>query len=176
MSNGNVEQPTAQTPRGHNSPNGVEVSEEGRQGAPASNAQGQERSNGQSREAREEQLAATRAGLAARARAAGATSTAQPPGSAPVRSLALPQGPRALRRSAREMNRRNRPRRDRPLHRRPNRDRVRHRRLSRGRSRRRLSATGQRAQQAGAVAAGSASTTTADRRPGSEHFRPGGAS
>ena len=57
MSNGNVEQPTAQTPRGHNSPNGVEVSEEGRQGAPASNAQGQERSNGQSREAREEQLA-----------------------------------------------------------------------------------------------------------------------
>ncbi len=82
MSNGNVEQPTAQTPRGHNSPNGVEVSEEGRQGAPASNTQGQERSNGQSREAREEQLAATRAGLAARARAAGATSTAQPPGPA----------------------------------------------------------------------------------------------
>ena len=82
MSNGNVEHPTAQTPRGHNSPNGVEVSEEGRQGAPASNTQGQERSNGQSREAREEQLAATRAGLAARARAAGATSTAEPPGPA----------------------------------------------------------------------------------------------
>jgi Transmembrane domain of unknown function (DUF3566) len=82
VSNGNVEQPTAQTPRGPNSPNRVEVSEEVRQSAPSSNAQGQERSNGQSREAREEQLAATRAGLAARARAAGASSTAQPPGSA----------------------------------------------------------------------------------------------
>ena len=31
MSNGNAEQPTAQAPRGHSSPNRVEVSEEGRQ-------------------------------------------------------------------------------------------------------------------------------------------------
>ena len=70
VSNGNAEQPTAQTPRGNSSPNRVEVSGEARQGAPASNAPGQESSNGQSKEAREEQLATTRTLPAARARAA----------------------------------------------------------------------------------------------------------
>ena len=36
MSKGNAEQPTAQAPRGHSSPNRVEVSGDGQQGAPQS--------------------------------------------------------------------------------------------------------------------------------------------
>ena len=83
MSNGNAEQPTAQAPRGHSSPNRVEVSGEGRQGAAASNAQGQESSNGQSKEHREEQLAkAPTSAATARAGAAGGTTSPQSPGTA----------------------------------------------------------------------------------------------
>src|SRR5215216_6655922 len=81
VSNGNAEQPTGPAPRGHNSPNRVEVSEEARQGA-APNAQGQESSNGQSKEVREEQLATTRTLPAALARAAGTSKADPPPGSA----------------------------------------------------------------------------------------------
>ena len=136
MSNGNAEQPTAQAPRGHSSPNRVEVSEEGRQGAPASNAQGQESSNGQSKELREEQLAKAPAGAAA-ARAV-ERRVGPPPrsllGLPPVRSRPLVrarEGLRALRRSTRNSNRRSRPRRNRRRSRRRNRSRVRHRRPSR---------------------------------------------
>ena len=83
MSDGNAEQPNAQTPKGASSPNRVEVSGEARQGAPAPNAQGQESSNGQSKEPREDQLATTRAGAGtARAGAAGGGTSPQSPATA----------------------------------------------------------------------------------------------
>ena len=67
MSNGNAEQPTAQAPRGHSSPNRVEVSEEGRQGAPRLECSAARRARtAGAKNSREEQLAKAPAGAADR--------------------------------------------------------------------------------------------------------------
>ena len=160
MSNGNAEQPTAQAPRGHSSPNRVEVSEEGRQGAPASNAQGQERSNGQSKELREEQLATAPAGAAAaRAGAAGGTTSPQSPGTA-----ARPQPTSGARPggspSTPPVHQKQQPAQQTPQKQAPQ---------PSTQQKQGPSPTTQAA--ASAVAASSTTTATADRGPGRERFR-----
>jgi hypothetical protein len=144
VSNGNAERPTAQAPRGQSSANRVEVNADGRQGVPTANAQGQESRNGQSKDPRAEQLTTTRAAGAAAARngGAGGARPAGSPSTPPIQQKAeAPSRPADTAESG----------------------------FFAAEPTKAGSVTGDFAA-AWAGAAGSATTATADRRPGRERF------